>query len=73
MCPQDDSHLTLGFHDHYVIKPTISFAVPVDFALNNIGEQGTPVAEGFEYSSGTNTDFINVEQIRAMIKSGVEA
>ena len=73
MCPQDDSHLTLGFHDHYVIKPTISFAVPVDFALNNIGEQGTPVPEGFEYSSGTNTDFINVEQIRAMIKSGVEA
>ena len=73
MCPQDDSHLTLGFHDHYVIKPTISFAVPVDFALNNIGEQGTPVAEGFEYSSGTNTDFIDVEQIRAMIKSGVEA
>ena len=73
MCPQDDSHLTLGFHDHYVIKPTISFAVPVDFALNNLGEQGTPVPEGFEYSSGTNSDFIDVAQIRAMIASGVEA
>ncbi|MFW3328902.1 UDP-N-acetylglucosamine 4,6-dehydratase (inverting), partial [Aliarcobacter butzleri] len=25
MCPADDSHLTLEFEDHYVIKPTIHF------------------------------------------------
>ncbi len=25
MCPQDDSHLTLEFPDHYVIQPTITF------------------------------------------------
>ncbi len=26
MCPADDSHLTLEFDDHFVIKPTIQFA-----------------------------------------------
>jgi UDP-N-acetylglucosamine 4,6-dehydratase len=28
MCPADDSHLTLEFHDHFVIQPTISFLIP---------------------------------------------
>lgn len=73
MCPQDDSHLTLAFHDHYVIQPTISFAVPVDFARNNCAELGVPVQQGFEYSSGTNTDFLDVAQIRALIASGASA
>jgi UDP-N-acetylglucosamine 4,6-dehydratase len=73
MCPQDDSHLTLAFHDHYVIKPTISFSEPVDFARNKLGEQGSPVPEGFEYSSGTNADFLDVQQIRALIGAGAEA
>src|SRR6266480_2190425 len=30
MCPKDDSHLTLEFADHYVIRPTIQFSIPVD-------------------------------------------
>ena len=29
MVPADDSHLTLEFHDHYVIKPTIFFVYKV--------------------------------------------
>jgi UDP-N-acetylglucosamine 4,6-dehydratase len=66
MCPQDDSHLTLEFHDHYVIKPTISFVHMVDYELNRIGERGIPVPQGFEYNSGTNPDFLTVEQLREM-------
>lgn len=31
MCPADDSHLTLEFNDHYVIKPTIKFTSGADF------------------------------------------
>jgi len=54
MCPADDSHLTLEFHDHYVIKPSIMFSNPHDFALNRINERGVPVSDGFEYNSGTN-------------------
>ncbi|HLD22473.1 MAG TPA: UDP-N-acetylglucosamine 4,6-dehydratase (inverting), partial [Sulfuricurvum sp.] len=38
MCPRDDSHLTLEFHDHYVIKPTIQFTETADFSKNNCGE-----------------------------------
>jgi UDP-N-acetylglucosamine 4,6-dehydratase len=63
MCPTDDSHLTLEFADHYVIKPTISFSGPVDFTTNAIGENGKAVEQGFEFNSGTNSHFLSVEEI----------
>jgi len=66
MCPADDSHLTLEFDDHYVIKPTISLTGPVDFATNRLGETGSPVAQGFEYHSGTNPHFLAVDDIVSM-------
>lgn len=59
MCPRDDSHLTLEFHDHYVIKPSIQFTEAADFTKNNCGELGTPVEYGFKYSSDTNTQWLN--------------
>ena len=71
MCPSDDSHLTLEFHDHYVIRPTISFSGPVDFATNKAGETGMPVASGFEFHSGTNPHFLTVDEIASM-NSAVE-
>ena len=64
MCPADDSHLTLEFHDHFVITPSIRFNhVENDFALNRIGEQGKPVALGFEYNSRDNTHFLTIPEI----------
>ena len=46
MCPTDDSHLTLRFHDHFVIKPTIKFfRKDVDYVTNQIGEHGEPVSD----------------------------
>lgn len=59
MCPRDDSHLTLEFHDHYVIKPSIQFTESADFTKNNCGEIGTPVDYGFKYSSETNTQWLS--------------
>ncbi len=70
MCPFDDSHLTLDFHDHFVIKPSISFALEVDYAHNNCLETGDPVKSGFEYSSGTNPHFLNVAEIADLIQKG---
>jgi len=65
MCPSDDSHLTLEFDDHFVIKPTIRFhREVVDYAYNAISEKGVPVPFGFEYSSGRNKLFLTPEQIR---------
>lgn len=66
MCPADDSHLTLEFDDHFVIKPTISFSGPVNFAENNLGETGFPVASGFEFHSGTNPRFLTIDEIVSM-------
>lgn len=64
MCPSDDSHLTLEFEDHYVIRPTIKFyAADYDYSANPLGEKGEPVAADFEYHSGSNPDFLDVEQI----------
>ncbi len=64
MCPADDSHLTLEFDDHYVLSPTIRFhRGDLDYAVNRLGEKGTPVAQGFEYNSGSNEIFLTPEQI----------
>jgi UDP-N-acetylglucosamine 4,6-dehydratase/5-epimerase len=65
MCPADDSHLTLEFGDHYVIRPSIKFHDRgYDYLENRLGETGAPVARGFEYNSGTNPVLYSVEQIR---------
>jgi UDP-N-acetylglucosamine 4,6-dehydratase len=65
MCPADDSHLTLEFDDHFVIKPTIQFTGNVDFEHNNLGETGKPVQQGFEYHSGRNPHFLDRAEILA--------
>lgn len=66
MCPSDDSHLTLEFHDHYVIRPTIAFIIASDYRVNALGEEGVPVTEGFEYSSGNNQHFLSVDDLRKL-------
>jgi UDP-N-acetylglucosamine 4,6-dehydratase len=66
MCPADDSHLTLEFSDHYVIKPTIQFSGPVEFSMNRLGESGRPVEPGFEFHSGKNPHFLSIEEIIAV-------
>ncbi|TFW18182.1 UDP-N-acetylglucosamine 4,6-dehydratase (inverting) [Massilia arenosa] len=72
MCPQDDSHLTLEFHDHYVIQPSIAFTSRSDYRLNRLGESGTPVADGFEYSSGTSPDVLDADGLRKLVEIGVK-
>lgn len=65
MCPADDSHLTLEFEKHYVIRPTIQFNMEnLDYAVDATGAKGTPVEQGFEYHSGTNPHFLNVQEIQ---------
>jgi len=67
MCPRDDSHLTIEFADHYVIKPTIKFYSKCNkFLINKLNETGKPVDQGFEYNSGDNPHFLSVEEIRAV-------
>ena len=63
MCPSDDSHLTVEFKDHFVIKPTIQFSGYVDFSVNKLEENGKLVEQGFEYHSGKNLNFLSIERI----------
>ena len=65
MCPADDSHLTLEFTDHFVIQPSIRFfGMDMDYRVNGLGEEGAPVAQGFEFNSGSNPHFLDIEGIR---------
>jgi len=77
MCPGDDSHLTVEFSDHYVIRPSITFFEEVDYLKNGLMEAGQPVAEGFEYNASNNGRFLTVEELRALnntvAKPGVAA
>jgi len=67
MCPSDDSHLTLEFDDHYVIRPTIQFNHEVDFMKNLLGEIGKCVTQSHEYNSGTNTEWLSQEEFLQMV------
>jgi len=69
MCPSDDSHLTLEFDDHYVICPSIQFSHKSDFSKNLLGEEGKQVEQGFEYSSGNNTEWLSTEEFLEMAEN----
>lgn len=68
MCPSDDSHITYEFDDHFVIAPTIQFSFITDFSKNALGECGVLVKRGFEYNSGTNTQWLSKEEFLKLIK-----
>jgi UDP-N-acetylglucosamine 4,6-dehydratase len=64
MVPIDDSHLTLEFKRHYVIRPTIEFdAREVRFDVDELGERGFDVEKDFEYNSCNNRDYLSFESL----------
>ena len=66
MCPSDDSHLTIKFKDFFIICPSIVyFSRNNEFTSNSLGEIGEEVTQGFEYNSGTNSEFLNIEEIKS--------
>lgn len=67
MCPLDDARLTLAFADHFVIQPSITFYQHPEYRTNAAGERGEPVDPEFEYNSGTNPHFLNVDEIGALL------
>ena len=69
MCPVDDSHLTLEFHDHYVIKPSIIFSGPINYIKNNLLEVGKEVKQGFEYNSKNNDIWLSNKELLEKINT----
>ena len=63
MVPKDDARRALEYGNHYLIQPDFRY-----FQRRFNGEMGKPVADDFEYNSGTNPWFLTVEEMREMIK-----
>lgn len=64
MIPRDDARMALEFSNYYIIQPDFRF-----FGRRFKNDNGNPVLEDFEYSSGTNTWWLTIEELREMIKS----
>ncbi|WP_158967725.1 UDP-N-acetylglucosamine 4,6-dehydratase (inverting) [Paraglaciecola sp. L3A3] len=69
MVPEEMAHHSLEFDNHYVITPAIKFFDKnIDYKRNKLGETGKPVSDKFEYHSGTNPHFLNVEELTQLDK-----
>ena len=69
MITASDSFTTIDLGAYYAILPS-------DGRLRNFYQEATiesaPVPAGFAYNSGTNSEFLTVEQIRALIREHVD-
>ena len=63
MITKDDSRSTYEYDKHYIIYPNYTWASDM-----NILPGGKLVEEGFEYNSGNNVEWLNVEQLREALK-----
>lgn len=70
MITKSDSFTTIDLGDYYAI-------LPADGRLRQCYEQSNvsfnPVPNGFAYNSGTNPDFLSVDQIRELIREHVDS
>ncbi|GBL04054.1 UDP-N-acetylglucosamine 4,6-dehydratase (inverting) [Glaciecola sp. KUL10] len=72
MVPQEMSHHSFEFDDHFVITPAIKFFDKnVEYDKNKLGEVGKKVEENFEYHSGTNHHFLTVDELKELDKSSL--
>ena len=70
MVPADESWHTLEFDDHFVIQPTQTWWTAED-PLKDSG--GVPCPDGFAYSSGENSDWLSVEELKSLVANIVTA
>lgn len=63
----EDSMHTYEYDKHFVVYPNYSW-----FEKKNIMSGGKLVASGFEYSSGTNTEWLSVEDLQAKLKTDLD-
>ncbi|MCS5692859.1 hypothetical protein NZK33_12815 [Cyanobium sp. FGCU-6] len=70
MITSSDSFSTIGLGNYYAILPS-------DGSVHRLYEDAkiaatTPVPVGFAYNSGTNPDFLTVDQLRLLIREHVD-
>lgn len=62
MITREDSRYTYEYDRHFIIYPHMSWWIP-EKAIPG----GRPVEQGFEYSSGTNNQWLSVEDLRRLL------
>lgn len=70
MITETDALNTVEFDHYFVILPSLQLWDIKKF-MNEFG--GKPCPPGFKYHSGTNTEWLTVEQIRALIKLHIDS
>ncbi|OZI28159.1 UDP-N-acetylglucosamine 4,6-dehydratase (inverting) [Bordetella genomosp. 1] len=68
MITASDSFNTVDLGRYYAILPATSLYTQEDYCAQN---NAKPVEPGFAYDSGTNPDFLTVEQLRSLIETHV--
>jgi UDP-N-acetylglucosamine 4,6-dehydratase len=63
MVPEDDAHHTLEYDDYFAILPTFDGWDSESYVVKHGGKK---CGDGFRYSSETNTQWLSVDEIRAM-------
>lgn len=63
MVTKDDSRMTYEYDKHYIIYPHYNWKNEGDILVG-----GKLVEDGFEYNSGTNNEWLSVEQLQQALK-----
>ena len=71
MITQTDALGCIEFGDYYVILPSMELWDVEKFRNQSDAYSGKHCEFGFSYNSGTNTDFLSIEQLRELIKNQV--
>jgi UDP-N-acetylglucosamine 4,6-dehydratase (inverting) len=69
MITETDALSSLEFDDYFVILPPRQLLDPDKFSEKNGGK---PCPDGFRYHSGTNTDWLDVGQLRDLIREHID-
>ncbi len=67
MVTREDSLHTYEYEKHFIVYPHYSW-----WGSKNVISGGNLVEPGFEYSSGTNTQWLSVEEIRELLKTDLD-
>ncbi len=68
MITETDSLNTIEFEDYFVILPSTKLWDIESFRQESNGKQGARCEFGFSYNSGTNVDFLGVNDLKLLIK-----
>jgi UDP-N-acetylglucosamine 4,6-dehydratase len=61
---EDEARLSVALDEMYIVQPTT-----VSWFGREWNQRGKPLPEGFRYSSETNPEWLDVEQIRSIVNT----